>query len=159
MQRKVLFLCTGNYYRSRFAEMLFNHLAACSGLPWRADSRGLAVELGSANIGPISPLVIDALGRRGVYPDEVVRPPAQLEEADLLAADLVVALNEDEHRFWLARRHPRWEGRVRYWRIADLDDLPAELALAAIDGEVRRMIEALGTTRTTPSGEFEAPTG
>jgi len=35
----VLFLCTGNYYRSRFAEILFNAVAAKEGLGWRADSR------------------------------------------------------------------------------------------------------------------------
>jgi len=28
MERTVLFLCTGNYYRSRFADELFNHKAA-----------------------------------------------------------------------------------------------------------------------------------
>jgi protein-tyrosine phosphatase len=28
----MLFLCTGNYYRSRFAELLFNHLAKQRGL-------------------------------------------------------------------------------------------------------------------------------
>ena len=42
MSKTVLFLCTGNYYRSRFAEILFNHLAGQSKLAWRADSRGLA---------------------------------------------------------------------------------------------------------------------
>ena len=40
--KRVLFLCTGNYYRSRFAEILFNQLAPTRGLNWRADSRGLA---------------------------------------------------------------------------------------------------------------------
>lgn len=39
----VLFLCTGNYYRSRFAEIYFNALAAQRGSPWRADSRVAAV--------------------------------------------------------------------------------------------------------------------
>ena len=42
MSHKVLFLCTGNYYRSRFAEMLFNALASRKDLDWTADSRGLA---------------------------------------------------------------------------------------------------------------------
>ena len=39
-QKFVLFLCTGNYYRSRFAESLFNSVAGKMGLPWRASSRG-----------------------------------------------------------------------------------------------------------------------
>ena len=39
----LLFICTGNYYRSRFAEAVFNHHAKQRGLPWRAFSRGLAI--------------------------------------------------------------------------------------------------------------------
>ena len=34
----VLFLCSGNYYRSRFAEHLFNHLAAAD-RGWQAQSQ------------------------------------------------------------------------------------------------------------------------
>jgi len=40
--KKILFLCTGNYYRSRYAEEIFNHLAKREDLPWRAFSRGAA---------------------------------------------------------------------------------------------------------------------
>ena len=39
--KRVLFLCSGNYYRSRLAEILFNHEAAAAGIPWVADSRGM----------------------------------------------------------------------------------------------------------------------
>jgi protein-tyrosine phosphatase len=42
--KTILFLCTGNYYRSRFAEELFNHHAERAGLYWVAQSRGLALE-------------------------------------------------------------------------------------------------------------------
>ena len=51
----VLFLCTGNYYRSRFAEVLFNHLARERGSCWRAESLGLDLAIGVNNVGPISP--------------------------------------------------------------------------------------------------------
>ena len=45
--KTVLFLCTGNYYRSRFAEELFNHEAGRAGLYWTAQSRGFALERGT----------------------------------------------------------------------------------------------------------------
>jgi hypothetical protein len=45
MENRVLFICTGNYYRSRFAEAVFNHHAEALGLRWRAFSRGLAIHL------------------------------------------------------------------------------------------------------------------
>ncbi|MEJ7592066.1 MAG: low molecular weight phosphatase family protein, partial [Planctomycetaceae bacterium] len=32
--KTVLFLCTGNYYRSRYAEILFNAKAEEMGLEW-----------------------------------------------------------------------------------------------------------------------------
>jgi protein-tyrosine phosphatase len=50
-ERTVRFLCTGNYYRSRFAEALFISVAVRMGLPWRASSRGLALERGVNNVG------------------------------------------------------------------------------------------------------------
>ena len=62
----VLFLCTGNYYRSRFAELLFNSLAAGQGLGWSATSRGLALERGAHNVGPISKTVLRTLKELGV---------------------------------------------------------------------------------------------
>ena len=50
----VLFLCTGNYYRSRFAEELFDYLAPANCAGWVAASRGIAVDLGNNNVGPIA---------------------------------------------------------------------------------------------------------
>jgi len=36
--KTVLFLCTGNYYRSRYAKILFNSKAEEMGLDWNAVS-------------------------------------------------------------------------------------------------------------------------
>src|SRR5688500_5812497 len=49
----ILFLCSGNYYRSRFAELLFNHLVAKAGLSYRADSAGHCPNCRTHNIGSI----------------------------------------------------------------------------------------------------------
>jgi len=52
-QKTILFLCTGNYYRSRFAEFS-SYPFQEDGLPWNAASRGLALERGINNIGPMA---------------------------------------------------------------------------------------------------------
>ena len=88
-QKTVLFLCTGNYYRSRFAEVLFNSLADKMKLPWRATSRGLALERGINNIGPMAISAIQTLeAARGLYSDaECSRVPAQVTTEELESAD------------------------------------------------------------------------
>ena len=53
-EQPVLFLCTGNYHRSQFAEVLFNSVAEKMRLPWRASSKGLALERGIDNVGPMA---------------------------------------------------------------------------------------------------------
>src|SRR3984957_17882635 len=77
--RTVLFLCTGNYYRSRFAEIVFNSVAGRMGLPWRASSRGLALERGVNNVGPMAVEAIKALESMSVRAaDAVTRSPVQV---------------------------------------------------------------------------------
>ena len=144
-KHKVLFLCTGNYYRSRFAEIVFNLRAAKVGLAWTADSRALAIErLGdSANIGPISPHTLEGLRERGLPAPEVIRSPRPAKDEDFQASDLVIALKEAEHRPLLAARFPGWVERVEYWHVHDLDAAEPEEALAeielAVDGLVARL--------------------
>src|SRR5947208_5860159 len=97
-EKTVLFLCTGNYYRSRFAEVLFNSVAGKIGLPWRASSRGLALERGVNNIGPMAVAAVKALEARGLRGiADLVRLPAQATVDDLERADWIVALKEVEH--------------------------------------------------------------
>src|SRR3954470_1198362 len=104
--RTLLFLCTGNYYRSRFAEVLFNSVAGKMGLPWRAASRGLGLERGGHNLGPMAGAAGEAPGARGVRArgargarpaEAVTRLPAQVATDDLEGAAWIVALKHAEH--------------------------------------------------------------
>jgi protein-tyrosine phosphatase len=140
MKKRILFLCTGNYYRSRFAEILFNHLAENAGISSRAESRGLATEKGIFNVGPISAHTLARLKAAGIACDTTTRSPLQCTEADLAAADRVIALKESEHRQMLEERHPGWPDRVEYWHVHDLDIAGADAALGEIEGLVRGLI-------------------
>ncbi len=142
MSKRLLFLCTGNYYRSRFAELLFNALAAEAGLAWRAESRGLA--LSPANVGPISAYVLAGLAARGVTFDEPARLPCAVCAEDLAAADLIVAVSAAEHQPLLTQAFPAWAEHATYWQVEDIGGMPAEQALAALEREVRRLVDRLG---------------
>jgi protein-tyrosine phosphatase len=139
----VLFLCTGNYYRSRHAEAVFNYHAAAAGLPWRAASRGLAIELGVNNVGPIARSAVARLTALGIPHEPYLRTPARVTAADLSAADLIVALKEAEHRPLLAERHPDWVNRTEFWTVHDVDFAPPEVALPQIEDRVRALIVRL----------------
>lgn len=146
MKAKVLFLCTGNYYRSRFAELLFNHWTTQRNLPWVADSRALALELGIYNVGPISPYTLDGLQQRAIPVAAELRYPQPLAESDWHEAALVIALDHQEHQRYIAERWPAWTERVHYWEVADLHLLTATDALARIEAQVLALLEQLQGT-------------
>jgi protein-tyrosine phosphatase len=150
MTRTVLFLCTGNYYRSRFAEIFFNWHAERQSVLWRAESRGL--ELFPDNTGPMSGHTIARLRRHGIPFDTYERLPLSLSHRDLAAAHHVVAVKETEHRPLLARKFPEWLERVEFWEVHDLDRATPEEAMPHLESEVTRLIERLAAA-TRSSGE------
>jgi predicted translation initiation factor SUI1 len=134
--KAVLFLCTGNYYRSRFAEILFNSVAGKMGLPWRALSRGLALERGVTNVGSMAVEAITALEALGIRADHAVaRFPAQVTTDDLEGADRVVALKQAEHLPLLQERFPVWVEKVEFWHVED-----APKVLGLIEQEVMGLV-------------------
>lgn len=157
--KTVLFLCTGNYYRSRFAEEMFNFLAPAECLGWRAASRGIAADRGVHNVGPIARSTADALHRRGVVFDRAAaRAPLQLEVDDLDCADHIVALKEAEHLPMMRERFPAWldrndPQRIEYWRVHDIDGMTPEQALPLIANHLQELMKRLsrGLTSADPA--------
>ena len=139
MTATVLFLCTGNYYRSRFAEHFFNEHARRRKLAWQARSRGLQPSL--ENLGFMSRHALERLRRLGMAPREPLRLPIDLQSSDLIAAALTIGMNEVEHRALMAARFPEWTDQVRYWNIYDLDVTDADSGLAAIENAVLALLD------------------
>jgi protein-tyrosine phosphatase len=143
--QRVLFLCSGNYYRSRFAEHLFNHLAEAQGLPYRADSAGLWPECHTHNPGSMSPYTIAALKARGVALPELLRSPRDVQHADIENSALTVALKEAEHRPLVEKNFPELTARVEFWHVDDVGDAPPSVALPMIEQNVRALVQRLAT--------------
>jgi protein-tyrosine phosphatase len=137
--KTVLFLSTGNYYRGRFAEILFNSIAARDDLPWKAESRGLGVEWAD-HIGPIAQHAVLALESVDIEIDAKPRPPLQATKSDLEKADLIVGLKESEHRPMLEAQFPGWAERAEYWQIDGLDCGESEIVLPELEREVQALV-------------------
>src|ERR1051326_3776309 len=126
-EKNILFLCTGNYYRSRFAEVLFVSIARKMGLPWNASSKALALERGVNNVGPMATAAIKALETMGIRDAERCnRLPAQVTMEELEVADVIIALKHAEHLPLLQERFPAFAEKVEFWHV---DDAPEALAL------------------------------
>ena len=140
---RVLFLCSGNYYRSRFAEHLFNHLAEAEGLACRADSAGLWPDCHTHNPGPMSPHTIAALGERGVRLPPQLRAPRDVRPLDIERAALTIALKDAEHRPVVIARFPALLERIEFWHVDDVADAPPSVALPMIERLVRELVQRL----------------
>lgn len=139
--KNLLFICSGNYYRSRTAELLFNNLAAQQGLDWRAQSKGF--RLSPNNLGPISPHALAFCQRNGIDCD-LERMPETATLADLRNADKIIALKEAEHRPMAREHFPDWEHKIEYWVIHDIDYLSPEQSLPELQQHVVALVKQLG---------------
>lgn len=122
--KNALFVCSGNYYRSRLAQLLFNHYAERIGLDWKATSRGLLMQ---TTVRGLSPHAIAYLTAKDLaHLAEDPRDPASLSVDDLPGFDLIIVLNRFEHQPMFEQRY-RWvvqalenDGKLRWWNIYDL---------------------------------------
>jgi len=151
----VLFVCTGNIYRSRFAEALFNHHAQAEGLGWCAFSRGLHPE--SIASEALSPHAQAALEARNIELHHTAAKKSPLTAEDLEMAHIIIALSAAEHRPLLAEQFPAWLDQFNFWEVGDLPLSSPEDALSLIEHEVLNLLQDLKAVAEDPSPDA-APT-
>ncbi len=136
--QRVLFICTGNFYRSRFAEAIFNHYAEERRIPWTAFSRGLAIHLAE---GCLSVFTTDALEARQIELRHTGPSRMRLSQTDLENSNRRIALDRFEHFTMMGKQFPGWEDRIEYWEVPDLPYRSAEDALPEIERKVIRLLD------------------
>lgn len=111
---KILFVCTGNAYRSPVAEALLKHLNP-------------NVEADSAGISPAIPISEDAskfLMRESAQ-KHLKTSPESLSQKVLESYDLIVAM-ETRHKEVIVSRCPQCADKIVVWSIPDPYFLPPE---------------------------------
>ncbi len=137
----VLFLCTANYFRSRFAHLYFNFLVG-SDTGWQADSRGLMT--GLHGLRGLSHHAQDALRARGVPVRRADRRnPIQVTAQDIARASHVIAMYRREHEPMVLHRFPDLAHRVAYWDIQDIDEMQPGQTLAHCQVQVETLLATL----------------
>lgn len=120
----LLFICTGNFYRSRLAQLLFAEYASRAGLDWTCSSRGFCEQNGRVGIAPAVVEFLHSKGLEGLL--ENSGDPNMLSFTDLENASLTIGLCRREHapqlisRFGQIPRILEQQGRLRYWNVFDL---------------------------------------
>jgi len=141
---KILFLCTGNYYRSRVAEELFNHNAQKKKLNWFAESRALADEdYLRINEGPISPNAVEFLKQRNIPINGQHRMPETLKNRDLSEYKIIVCMDRDEH-YPIVQQQPNLSlHAITFWDIKDLNAEASSTALSRLEENVNKLIRLI----------------
>jgi protein-tyrosine phosphatase len=141
--KKILFICTGNYYRSRFAEALVNYYAPQKATEWRAFSRGLAIWMAE---GKISPFTRSALAARNIPESYCGDQRTSLQESDLLKADRIIALDKEEHYSMMLEQFPNWADRISYWTYRDIQWDSPDNVILQIEEAVSLLLDELGNS-------------
>lgn len=137
----VLFVCTRNVFRSRFAEALFNWTASKTNLSVRAISRGLAPQLALED--SLSPYVEGALRSNGISLSHTSPTKSHLRENDLRQSLRVIVLNDREHRAPLSEQYPDLVASFEFWNVEELSRWEPERMIGHIEEEVRALVMGL----------------
>jgi len=146
--KRILFVCTGNWYRSRLAEALFNHLAQRYNLNWKAESRGILCLRRLPGRRVIAPWAARQLKRWRI---PVPKNPTRFLDPDWdwNSANIIVVMDESEHRELLqSEGHPTDHSRLVYWHVPDSDVLAASAGIEKIRFRVCRLVRRLKRIRT-----------
>lgn len=134
---KILFVCSGNAYRSPLAEALLKKLRP----DLQVDSAGTQVET------EISEETRKYLAKQGAD-NYLKKAPESLDARRLGDYDLIVAM-EQAHENAVLRRCPECRGKTAVWNIEDLGSRPIEYT-ETISNRINEKVKKLAKSLAPP---------
>ena len=135
---KILFVCTANIYRSRFGEEVYNHYAIKNNLFSRAFSAGLMV--GTYKTRKIYKPALEELNRLNIEPIRAEQYSIHVDDIDLNNYDMVICMDEEEHRPMVELNSNFKELNITYWNIVDEPLASSHLSLPRCYEKVQDLI-------------------
>lgn len=144
---KVCFVCTGNYYRSRFAEAVFNFLSKECGEDHIAESRGLdisAADKVAKEYGELSPYTKNKMDDLEIPHNLTSKERKAILKEDLETFDVIVIMDRSEHfkmvKEFVGEDKDMIEAakKFKYWAIKDVFDWEPEETLGAVLANVNK---------------------
>lgn len=118
MNESVLFICTGNWFRSKFAETYLRSKGYTNVI-----SRGLKVNNSKhkkiREKRKISKRVKHKLKSLNILNNYNYVNPTQLTQDDLDRYDTIIAMNKEEHYNFIKKHYPNYINKIIFWDIND----------------------------------------
>ena len=136
---KICFVCTGNYYRSRFAEAVFNFMASNSDLKISAESRGLNISAAdqlAEKHGELSLFTLDMLNKLSIDKSFTHDKRRRFSINDINKFDKFIFLDKEEHTSMLYKVKDidnfDIKKKIVFWNVKDVFDWKPEKTLSTI---------------------------
>ena len=138
---KVLFVCTANIHRSRFAEEVFNHLAKKGDSVHQAFSAGLRV--GDYSFRTIYYPALDNLKKFNITPHRPSAHSMHIDDVDLSEYGRIICMDEGEHKPMVLANPNLKNDLFEYWNIIDEPKVKSELSLPKCFQRVESLLSDL----------------
>ena len=137
----ILFVCTANIFRSRFAEEVFNFLAAEERIPAKAFSAGLKV--GAYHVRKIHRPAVEQLDKFNIKPKRPNELSVHIDEEELTKYDQLICMDEAEHKPMVLSNSKLKEFNFEYWDIIDEPKVQSDVSLPICYSKVNELVDGL----------------
>ena len=137
----ILFVCTANIFRSRFAEEVFNFLAAEERIPAKAFSAGLKV--GEYHVKKIYRPALEQLTKFNIKPKRPNELSVHINEVQLSKYDQLICMDEADHKPMVLSNSKLNDINFEYWDIIDEPKVQSDISLPICFSKVKELVDGL----------------